>query len=129
MRGAHSIHDLHVHLVLVTKYRRRVITDRVRHQLIAAAADTTSRIGATITEADGEEDHLHLLIRYPPRVSVAELARLIKTNTSRQVRQQRYPEVTRRLWGPHFWSPGYFAASAGGATLETIKTYIQNQRT
>jgi len=128
MRGAHSVHDLHVHLVFVVKYRRRVITDRVRGLLIAAATDTCERVRATLDEADGEEDHLHLLVRYPPRLSVADLARLIKTNTSREVRSRRLPEVTSRLWEDHFWSPGYFAASAGGATLETIKVYIQNQR-
>jgi len=129
MRGAHSVHDLTAHLVLVTKYRRRVITDRVRVHIVDETTDIATRRGADLLEADGLADHLHLLIRYPPTIALADLARAIKTNTSRVVRARQYPEVTRSLWGSQFWSDGYYVSSTGGAQLHTVTAYIRNQRT
>lgn len=122
-----SVTRLHVHLVFVTKYRRRVITDRVRKHLTETFRDTCGRLGAQLLECDGETDHMHLLVAYPPRLSIADLARFLKTNSSRIVRAARYPEVRRALWGAAFWTPSYFATSAGGAPLGVIKRYIENQ--
>lgn len=126
--GRHVVYLLHAHLVLVTKYRRGAITDRVRTLLIGTAREVCERHGATLIEADGEEDHLHLLIEYPPKVALSTLVGAIKTNTSKRVREQGWPEVTTALWGKHFWSPSYCVLSTGGATIETIKKYIHNQR-
>lgn len=122
------VYRLHAHVVLVTKYRKGAITDRVRTLLIDAARQVCENNETTLVEADGEADHLHLLIDYPPKMSLSALVGIIKTNTSRKVREQQWPEVTQALWGKHFWSPSYCVLSTGGATIDTIKTYIQNQR-
>jgi putative transposase len=126
--GRHVVYLLHAHLVLVTKYRRGAITDRVRMLLVGTAREVCERHGAALIEADGEDDHLHLLIEYPPKVALSTLVGAIKTNTSKRVREQGWPEITNALWGDHFWSPSYCVLSTGGATIETIKKYIQNQR-
>lgn len=127
-RGRHVVYKLSVHIILVTKYRKGSITDRVREHLIAVAKETCERFESVLMEADGESDHLHLLVDYPPKVQLSKLIGAIKTNTSREVRQVGYPEVQTALWGDHFWSPSYMALSSGGATVETIKKYIEEQR-
>lgn len=127
--GRRVVYRLHAHVVLVTKYRRGVITDRVRALLIDTARDVCDRHGVTLVEADGEHDHLHLLIDYPPKISLSMLVGAIKTNTSRVIREQHWPEVRKALWGQHFWSPSYCALSTGGAPIEVVKAYIANQRT
>jgi putative transposase len=126
--GRSVIFALSVHLVFVTKYRRGVITTRVREHLRASLASVCTDFGATLKELDGEDDHLHLLVSYPPKVAISKLVNSLKGVSSRYLRQANYPEVTRALWGGQFWSPSYFAASCGGATLDVIASYIQNQR-
>lgn len=126
--GRHVVYRLHAHIVLVTKYRRNPITDRVRTLLIDVTREVCERHGVNLVEADGESDHLHLLIDYPPKVSISKLVGAIKTNTSKHVREQHWPEVTQALWGQHFWSPSYFATSTGGAPLELVAAYVRNQR-
>ena len=122
------VYRLHAHVVLITKYRHGVMSDRVREQLIATTREVCERHDVTLVEADGETDHLHLLLDYPPRISLSTLVGAIKTNTSRVIRQQHWPEVTRALWGQHFWSPSYCVLSTGGAPIQTVREYITNQR-
>ncbi|PDW85065.1 IS200/IS605 family transposase [Helicobacter pylori] len=78
---------------------------------------------------DGESDHVHLLINYPPKVSVSKLVNSLKGVSSRLTRQHHFKSVEASLWGKHLWSPSYFAGSCGGAPLEMIKQYIQDQET
>ncbi len=122
------IYDMHAHIVLTPKYRRKVITDRVRDLLVATATDVCENRGVTIDAADGTDDHLHLLITYPPKISIANLVRDIKTITSKEIRTKNWPEVRKALWGDHFWSPSYCAVTTGGAPLDIVKTYVENQR-
>lgn len=126
--GRHVVYDLNAHIVLVTKYRKNAITDRVRELLVATAREVCERHESALLEADGESDHLHLLVSYPPKVSLSKLVMAIKTNTSKQVRAQGWEEVRRALWGNHFWSPSYFVASTGGAPLEKVAQYVRSQR-
>ena len=126
--GRHVVYRLHVHVVLVTKYRRGAITDRVRELLETTTREVCARHGTTVSAFDGEDDHIHLLLDYPPKISVTTLVLAIKTNTSRVVREQEWHEVTRALWGEHFWSPSYCAVSTGGAALDVVRRYVENQR-
>lgn len=127
-RGRHVVYELHAHIVLTPKYRRKVITDRVRNLLIDVAADVCAKRGVELTAADGTDDHLHLLVSYPPKISLSNLVRDIKINTSKAVRAQHWPEVQRALWGEHFWSPSYCVVTTGGAPLDIVKAYVENQR-
>lgn len=126
--GRHVVFSLQAHIVLVTKYRRDPITDRVRELLVSTTQEVCERHEVRLLEADGEADHLHLLVDYPPKLSLSRLVGAIKTNTSKRVRERRWPEVTQSLWGAHFWSPSYFVTSTGGAPLERVAAYVRDQR-
>ena len=84
---------------------------------------------AELIECDGESDHVHLLINYPPKVSVSKLVNSLKGVSSRKVRQQKFKSVDSKLWGDSLWSPSYFARSCGGASIEVVKQYIESQET
>ena len=127
-RGRSVVYALTVHLVFVTKYRRGVITDRVREHLKATCADVCSKMGAELREFDGEDDHVHLLVNYPPKLAISRLVNSLKLVSARLLRKRNLPEVRRKLWGPHFWTPSYYAGSCGGASLATVKRYIRAQR-
>lgn len=127
-RGRSVVYSLNVHLVFVTKYRRGVITDRVREHLQATCADVCRKMGAELREFDGEDDHVHLLVAYPPKLAVSRLVNSLKLVSARLLRKRDFPEVRQKLWGDHFWTPSYFAGSCGGANLQTVKQYIRQQR-
>jgi putative transposase len=115
---------LHVHLVFVTKYRRKVFTADHLTLLADVFADVCADFGAVLTECNGEDDHVHLLIEYPPTVQHSRLVNSLKGLSSRRLRQ-RYRVRTHR---DHLWSPSYFAGSCGGAPLSIIRQYVENQR-
>ena len=126
--GRHVVYKLHAQIVLVPKYRKKVMTRRVADSLRSTFKEVCSRYGATLDAFETDKDHAHLLITYPPKVALSTLVMSLKTISSLRVRQQHWPEVTRALWGEHFWSPSYCVVSAGRAPLEIIKSYIENQQ-
>ena len=81
-----------------------------------------------LKEANYERDHVHLLVSYPPKVALSTLVNSLKGVSSRRLRAAQLPEVLAKLWGGHFWSPSYCAISCGGAPLDVIARYIQQQR-
>lgn len=89
--------------------------------------DVCADFGAELTEFNGESDHVHLLVHYPPKVALSRLIGSLKGVSARRLRQEFPDHIRRYLWGDRFWSPSYFAASAGGAPLKVIKEYIENQ--
>ena len=122
------VYDLHAHIILVTKYRRKVMTPRVTRLLEDTFQEVCDRFECQLEEMETDKDHAHLLIAYPPKVQLSKLVMSLKTNSSKRIREQSWPEVTKALWGDHFWSPSYCAVSCGGAPLEIVKQYIQNQQ-
>jgi putative transposase len=127
-RGRTVVSLLHVHLVFVTKYRRGVLSDRAIEVLHEAAQVVCNDFNAKLIQLDGEDDHVHLLIEYPPTVALSKLVNSLKGVTSRMLRSKQFPEVQSKLYGEHLWSPSYFAVSCGGAPLEIVKQYIEDQR-
>lgn len=126
--GAHVVFKLSVHLVFVTKYRRKAITARVWEVMLAVFREVCDRFGCDLTEAGWEPDHAHLLVAYPPKVQLAELVQYLKGWSSRRVRARQFHEVRSKLWGRAFWSPSYCAVSCGGAPLATVRAYVEAQR-
>ena len=82
---------------------------------------------ASLVEFNGEKDHVHLLVEYPPKHSISKIANALKGVSSRYLRKYHRKKVSPFLWGNAFWSPSYFAGSAGGATIEKLKQYIEEQ--
>jgi putative transposase len=126
--GRHVVFDLHAHLVLTPKYRRKVLTARVTKSLQESCLEVAARFDVQIEAFESDSDHVHLLISYPPKLALSTLVMSMKTISSLRVRKQNFPEVTQAVWGEHFWSPSYCAVSAGGAPLEIIKKYIDGQK-
>ena len=127
--GRHCVFNLHVHLVFVTKYRRRVFTKSILNDLETIFSKVCDDFEATLVECDGESDHVHLLVTYPPKMAIAKLVNSLKGVSSRLIRSKGYPSVERALWGGSLWSPSYFAASCGGAPLSMVRQYIDAQNT
>ena len=82
---------------------------------------------ARLVEANGEDDHVHLLVEYPPKVALSHLVNSLKGVSSRRLRQQ-HPDIALRYYKGVLWSPSYCAASCGGASLSIIRQYIEEQR-
>ena len=125
--GRHCVFKVHIHLVFVAKYRRNVFDEDAIDRLRFIFSNVCDDFGAALVEMNGEDDHVHLLIEYPPKISISSLVNSLKGVSSRLLRRQR-PDIVKRYWKNVLWSPSYFAASCGGAPLDIIKQYIEQQR-
>ena len=90
-------------------------------------SDVCEAFEVELEEFNGEDDHVHLLIRYPPKTTISKLVNSLKGVSSRLIRKKNYPEIQKSLWGKNLWSPSYFAGSCGGAPLSQIREYIERQ--
>ena len=128
-RGRHCVFNMHVHLVFVTKYRRGVFTKEILTDLHEVFRSVCTDFESELVEFDGVDDHVHLLVNYPPNVAVSTLVNSLKGVSSRMIRQKQYPTISKKLWGNALWSPSYFAGSCGGAPIAVIRQYIEQQQT
>ena len=124
--GRHCVFKLHVHLVFVTKYRQQVFNDEILKDLEVIFRDVCQKFETELVEMNGETEHIHLLLNYPPKVSISKLVNSLKGVSSRLIRKQ-HPQLKKSYWKGGLWSPSYFASSCGGAPLSIIKQYIQDQ--
>ncbi|MDJ0594301.1 MAG: IS200/IS605 family transposase [Pleurocapsa sp. MO_226.B13] len=124
--GRHCVFKLHVHLVFVTKYRQKVFTDEILKTMEVIFRNVCQEFETELVEMNGEVDHVHLLLNYPPKVSISKLVNSLKGVSSRLLRKQ-HPELAKYYWKGGLWSPSYFAGSCGGAPLSIIKQYIEQQ--
>ena len=126
--GRHCVFLLHVHLVFVTKYRGKVFDSDAIERLKIVFQKVCLDFEAELVEVNGEAEHVHLLINYPPKHSVSSLINSLKGVSSRLLRRER-PDIEKRYWKNVLWSPSYFAASCGGAPLNVLKQYVEQQKT
>ena len=126
--GRHCVFQMHAHLVFVTKCRYNVLHGYMFDTLKMLFEKVCEDYEAELVEFDGEEDHVHLLVNYPPKVSLSKLVNSLKGVSSRKLKLH-HPQVANKYFKSALWSPSYFAASCGGAPLEIIKQYVQQQKT
>lgn len=126
-KNRHAAYLLHAHIVFVTKYRRKVLSTLHHEAFLAAASHVCQETGVTLEECNGEADHVHLLVNYPPSVQLTKLVNSLKAVTSRRLRQQ-FADLSGAYHKPVLWSRAYFVSSCGGAPLAIVKDYIQNQQ-
>lgn len=124
---AHCVYKLHYHLVFVTKYRKKVITEEILKFLRNHFQNVLTLWKCSLIEFSGESDHVHLLIEATPNLKLSSLVNNLKTTSSRRVRNIFPQHVRKYYWKPVFWTQAYCVISAGGAPLEVLKTYIRNQ--
>ena len=117
--------SLQMHLVLVTKYRRKVITVEVLERLKEIFNATCLKWESRVVEFNGEADHVHLLIEYNPKVQLSKFVNNLKTVSSRLIRKEFESQLKPIYSKPVFWSGAYFVSSCGSVTVEQLKKYVQ----
>ena len=127
-RGRNCVFKLHAHLVFVTKYRRSVFTNEILNELKLIFSNVCDDFESLLVEFNGEEDHVHLLVNYPPKVAISKLVNSLKGVSSLLIRKRNYPTIAKNLCGGALWSPSYFAGSCGGAPIDIIRQYIEQQK-
>lgn len=120
----HSVSDLKIHLVCVTKYRRSIFTSESLAVIEKSFSEVSRKMDFQILEFNGEADHIHALIEFPPKLSVSQMVNALKGVSSRRYGQAGYKKPYSK---DALWSPSYFVSSIGGAPLEILKQYIQSQ--
>jgi putative transposase len=129
-KGRHSVFSLNVHLIFVCKRRGKVFSDNHLAAMQEIFDKVLDDFEAELLELNGEKDHVHLLVSYPPKHSVAGIVNSLKGVSSRRLKDM-FPEI-ESFWSVaksknSLWSPSYFASSTGGAPIEVLKKYIQDQ--
>lgn len=127
-RNNSAVFRLVYHLVLVTKYRKRVLSGAMLDRASMLLGQLCSAWEGTLLECSGESDHLHALVDMPPKVRPSDLVNNLKTVLSRQLRKE-FPALRSAYRGkPVLWSPSYCLISAGGAPIEILRQYVENQK-
>ncbi len=126
-RNQHSVYLLSYHLVLVTKYRRKVINQEIFDELIDIFKKISVNYDVELQEANWDQDHIHLLFESNPTTSLVKFINSYKSASSRLIKKD-FPKIKHKLWKSTFWKTGYFITTTDGANIETIQKYIQKQR-
>lgn len=122
----HSVFLLHYHLVMCIKYRRKVIDDSVSNRLKEIFIDIAPNYGVELLEWNHDIDHVHLLFKAKPNTEISKLLNAYKSASSRRIKNE-FPNIRKYLWKEYFWSKSYCLVTTGGAPLEVVKQYIENQ--
>ncbi len=122
----HSVFSLHYHLVLVVKYRRRVINDRISKRLREMFVSVGEAYKIDIEEWNHDEDHIHVLFRAHPKSELTRFLNAYKSASSRNIKNE-FPEIRQKLWEEMFWSRSFCLLTTGGVSVEVIRQYIQTQ--
>lgn len=126
--GYRSKYSLTVHIVFVTKYRRKVINAQMMTRLETVANSVAEKWNSKIVEFSGEVDHVHFILDYPPSKTLSSLIANMKSTMSKTMWRDFESHVKTFYWGKRvFWTGAYFASSCGGVTVEELKAYVQSQ--
>lgn len=123
------VYNCHYHLIWVTKYRKQIFDTEAKQQAMKQLLFKIAKLNEIqIKMIEVMPDHIHLLITFPPRLSITNVTKAFKGASARLWFQQ-YPETKSQLWGGHLWSRSYYVGTVGNMSKETVRKYIQNQRT
>ena len=126
-KGSHTTSWLTVHLILVTKYRYKVLKGELKQRCRDLLRQDCNAMEIRILKGVVSSDHVHMHIEYPPKLSVSMISKQLKGRSSSKL-QKEYPQLKRRYWGRRFWSRGYGAFSTGNITDEMVQEYIEGHR-
>ena len=125
-KGSHSVFSIHLYLVWITKYRKKVLTGAVAQRIRALIRNICERHQVEIMQGHISRDHIHLFVSIPPSLAVSKLVQQLKGRTSYTMLNE-FPELRRQYWGRHIWARGYFCCSSGNVTDDIIRQYIAQQ--
>ena len=124
-RASHTVFHNCYHIVWITKYRYKVLTVDMRLRIREISYQICENLDVTIIKGVLSDNHIHMFVEIPPKLSVSDFMRRIKGCTSRKI-QQEFPELKKRYWGQRFWARGYFCTTSGLITDKIIMNYIEN---
>ena len=122
----HSVFLLNYHLVLVVKYRRKVINNEVSIRLKEIFEYICPKYNITLEEWNHDKDHVHLLFRGSPNTDMSKFLNAYKSASSRLIKKE-FPSIITQLWKEYFWSRSYCLITTGGVSIDIIRKYIENQ--
>ncbi|MEK3672974.1 MULTISPECIES: IS200/IS605 family transposase [unclassified Paenibacillus] len=122
----HSVFSLHYHLVLVVKYRRKVIDDDISNRLQEIFESIQPNYNITLQEWKHDKDHVHILMKAHPNSDISKFLNAYKSASSRLIKKE-FPVIRQQLWKEYFWSRSYCLLTTGGAPIEVIRKYIESQ--
>ncbi len=113
----------------MTHYRRKALTKEMLVRLQDMIEQVSNKMSCILLEFNGESDHVHILLDFHPKNSIAAVVGSLKSSTARMLKKEFPEEVKKHYWGKvSFWSNSYYVASCGGAPIKVLKKYIQNQK-
>jgi len=124
--GSHTVFSIHLHLVWITKYRKKVLEGGVAFQVRDMIREICRKENVDIMKGHVSKDHIHLFVSIPPQLTISRLVQRLKGKTSFKL-LNGFPHLRKAYWGRHFWARGYFCCSSGNVTDEVIKQYIESQ--
>ncbi|WP_414530500.1 IS200/IS605 family transposase [Nodularia chucula] len=129
-KGSHSVFSVRLHFVFVTHYRRKALNTEMLNRLKQMIEQVSNKMDCQLIEFNGESDHIHILLDFHPKNSIAAVVGSLKSATARMLKKEFPQDVKKYYWGKvSFWSNSYYVSSCGGAPIDVLKKYIQNQDT
>lgn len=125
-RNAHSVFFLYYHLIMVIKYRRKVINDQISDRAKDIFEYISPKYGIVLEEWNHDQDYVHVMFRAQPKSEISKFINAYKSASSRLIKKE-YPQIRGQLWKEAFWSQSFCLMTAGEAPIEVIRAYIESQ--
>jgi putative transposase len=125
-KSCHSVYSLNYHLVLVTKYRKKVFNEEISERLKDIVFNISQNFQVNVLNQEVNQDHVHILFKSKPTLDIPKYINSLKGVSSRYLRKE-FEEIKKKLWGKSFWSPSYCLISSGQVSLDVLIKYIENQ--
>ena len=122
----HSVFSLNYHLVLVIKYRKQVLNNDISNRLKEIFEYISPNYTITLEEWEHDKDHVHVLFKAHPNSELSKFINAYKSASSRLIKKE-FPTIKQKLWKEYFWSRSYCLITTGGATIDVVRKYIENQ--
>ena len=122
----HSVFSLNYHLILVIKYRRKVLNDDISNRLKEIFEYISPNYNITLEEWEHDKDHIHVLFKAHPKSELSKFINAYKSASSRLIKKE-FSNMKKFLWKEYFWSRSYCLITTGGAIIYVVKKYIENQ--
>ena len=122
----HSVFSLNYHLVLVIKYRKQVLNDDISNRLKEIFEYISTNYNITLEEWEHDKDHIHVLFKAHPNSELSKFINSYKSASSRLIKKE-FPSIKQKLWEEYFWSRSYCLITTGGAAIDVVRKYIENQ--
>ena len=124
----HCVFNIQAHIVLVVKYRKKILSKRIIELIEDEVKELSNKYFFCVLDIGFGTDHIHLLVSYEPKISVFQIVRVLKQETTNKVWLLCSDSLSKEFWKHHvLWNSGYFVKSVGDCDEEMIRKYILNQ--